>query len=571
MPISMGEQIVTRCEASGRLGMVTAKHPLVAELGLRVMQRGGNAIDAAVAMGFATGVAEPLMSGLGGGGFMTIHTADGRDAVVDYQVRAPLAAREDLYELTPAFHADAQGFVGVKDDANYSGHRAVAVPGLTSGLCTALAQFGTRPLPELLDGAISLAEEGYPVTWYTTLTLASNLALLRRFPATAATFLNDGLPFTAGAEEPVRFRQPQLAHTLRRIADEGPAGFYTGPTARAIADEMERGGGLIGEADLARYAAKVVEPYVGEYRGRRFICLPAPASGAILLEDVQILDGFDLPSMGHNSVEALHLRIEAMRRGHADRLAVLGDPEVQEVPWQGLTSRAYAEARRASIRLDRHLDGEPGDPWAFSASLRHAIVPSLEGDGGCTTHFSALDAAGNAAAVTQTLTSGWGSGVTVPGAGILLNNAMTLFDPRPGAANSIAAGKRPASSMAHTIVLEHGEAVLIAGAPGGRRILDTVTQVLLNVLDDALGVQEAVSAPLVDTSEPARTGIDRRIREQTRERLAAMGHSFVVREPGFQPRYFASPSAISRDLSTGAMHGGADPYAQGVAAGLDGA
>ncbi len=566
---STTDRVVTRTEASGHGGMVTAKHAAAADAGLAVLREGGNAVDAAVAMAFATGVAEPMMSGLGGGGFMTIRMAGGREAVVDYQVRAPLAAHDRMYELTPAFRADAQGFVGVRDDANYSGPCAAAVPGLVSGLATAAAAFGTRPLQRLLEPAIALAEEGIPIEWPLTLSQSVNLALLQRFPATAATYLQSGLPQKPGTETPARFRQPDLGATLRRIASAGPDGFYRGPFARALAEEVARAGGFLAEEDLRRYEAKIVEPLVGSYRGDRLLALNGPASGAMLLETFNILEGWPLGALGFNTLETLHLTIEAMRRSHADRLAYLGDPEFQAVPWEGLISKAYAETRRATIDRERLLAAKPGDPWSFAAAARPAAATAggAAGNDAHTTHLSAVDAAGNAVAVTQTLTSAWGSGVTVPGTGVLLNNAMTLFDPRPGAANSIAPWKRPASSMAHTIVVRDGEVVLLAGTPGGRRILDTVCQVLLNVLDHGRGIQAAVSGPFIDTSAPE-TGIDERIDPAVRSGLLSRGHTLIARHPDFHPGYFARPAGISRDPAGGELRGGADPYAHGVASGF---
>ncbi|HEY7295935.1 MAG TPA: gamma-glutamyltransferase [Dehalococcoidia bacterium] len=562
---STTKRTVTRTEARGTGGIVTAKHSAVAEAGLRVLRDGGNAVDAAVAMCFATGVAEPMMSGLGGGGFMTVRMADGREAVIDYQVRAPLAAHETMYELTPDFHADAQGFVGVKDDANYSGPRAAAVPGLVSGLATARDRFGTRSLAALLEPAIALAEEGVEVEWPLTLSLATNLKLLQRFPASAAIFLNEGRPWAPGIEAPVLLRQPELAATLRRIAQAGPDGFYRGETARAIAAAMEQAGGHIGEADLAQYQAKVVEPLTGSYRGDRVVALPAPASGALQLETLNILEGWELGRLGFNSVEALHLTIEAMRRSHADRLEFLGDPEVRDVPWSVLTGKPYAAARRGTIDERRHSEATPGNLLAFAGAA--AVAAGHHGPEAHTTHLSAVDARGNAVAVTQTLTSAWGCGVTVPGTGVLLNNAMTLFDPRPGTANSIAPRKRPASSMAQAIVVRNGEAVLVAGAPGGRRILDTVTQVLLSVLDHGRGIQDAVSGPFIDTSA-AETGIDERIDPAVIAALEERGHRFLLRRPDFHPGHFARPAGITRDPRSGELRGGADPYAHGVASGF---
>jgi len=566
---STAARVVTRTEACGTGGMVTAKHAAAADAGLSVLRAGGNAVDAAVAMAFATGVAEPMMSGLGGGGFMTIRMADGREAIVDYQVRAPLAAHETMYELTPAFHADAQGFVGVKDDANYSGPCAAAVPGLVSGLAAAAIRFGTRKLDELIAPAIALAEEGIVVEWPLTLLQAGQLELLQRFPATAAAYLQNGRPLKTGVESPEYFRQPDLAATLRLIAVEGPDGFYRGTTARAIAAEMERAGGYISEEDLRSYEAKLVAPLIGSYRGDRLVALNGPASGAMLLETCNILEGWRLGEIGYNSLQALHLTIEAMRRSHADRLTFLGDPEFQDVPWEGLISKAYAGTRRMTIDPERLLPASPGDPWAFTRAGRSTTPMSVRAVGrdDHTTHLSAIDSAGNAVAVTQTLTSAWGCGVTVPGTGVLLNNAMTLFDPRPGAVNSIAPWKRPASSMAHTIVVLDGEVVMLAGAPGGRRILDTVTQVLLNVLDHRRGIQDAVSGPFIDTSA-AETGIDERVDPDVRAGLQSRGHTLILRRPDFTPTFFARPAGITRDPRSGELRGGADPYAHGVASGF---
>ncbi|HLZ70439.1 MAG TPA: gamma-glutamyltransferase [Dehalococcoidia bacterium] len=564
---STTSRVVTRTEARGTGGMVTAKHAAVAEAGLRVLRDGGNAVDAAVAMCFATGVAEPMMSGLGGGGFMTVRLADGREAVVDYQVRAPLAAHETMYELTPDFHADAQGFVGVKDDANYSGPRAAAVPGLASGLAAARDRFGTRPLAALLEPAIALAEEGVEVEWPLTLSLAVNLKLLQRFPASAAIFLDEGRPWAPAAAAPVLLRQPELAATLRRIAAEGPDGFYRGPTARAITAEMERASGHISEADLAQYQAKVIEPLTGSYRGDRIVALPGPASGALQLETLNILEGWQLGALGFNSAETLHLTIEAMRRSHADRLEYLGDPEVRDVPWAVLTGKPYAAVRRTTIDARRHTEATPGDLLTIAGAGAAVAPAGNHGPEAHTTHLSAVDRRGNAVAVTQTLTSAWGCGVAVPGTGVLLNNAMTLFDPRPGTANSIAPRKRPASSMAHAIVVRDGEVVLVAGAPGGRRILDTVTQVLLSVLDHGRGIQDAVSGPFIDSSA-AETGIDERVDPAVIAELERRGHRFVLRRADFHPGHFARPAGITRQPHTGELRGGADPYAHGVASGF---
>lgn len=564
-PVSETQPRIARTEARAAQAMVTAKHPLVARLGLDVLRQGGNAVDAAVAMAFAIGVVEPQMSGLGGGGFMTVCMAGGSQAVIDYFARAPGASSAGMYELSADFRPDRLGFTGVRDNANAVGARSIAVPGLVSGLTTALTRYGSRPLAQLVHPAIELAERGYAATWQTLIMQASGLSLLRRYPATAETFLDAGMPYVPGDGPPPLIRQPRLAETLRQVTASGADGFYRGPVAAAITRTVQRAGGLLSEEDLGRYQAKVVEPFFADYRGRRLVAIPGASGGTTLLEILNILQGYDLAACGHNRTQTLHLLIEAARRGHADRLTFLGDPEQVDVPWSTLLSPEYAATRRATIDAERHTSAVIGDPWRCATETGRAARPATEGDGGCTTHLAAIDAAGNAVAVTQTLTSLWGSGVTSAETGVLLNNTMNLFNPQPGNANSVAPWKRPASSMAHVVALEYGVPTVVVGAPGGRRIMDTVLQVLLNVLDFGLGVQDAVAAPLVDTTGPE-TYIDPRIPEAVRTELAGMGHQLELREREFFPGHYARPAAILRSTD-GLLHGGADPWDVGVAAG----
>jgi gamma-glutamyltranspeptidase/glutathione hydrolase len=560
------KRLVRMNEVVAHEGMVTARHPLAGRIGAEVLREGGNAIDATIAMAFASGVVEPMMSGPGGGGWMTIAWQGGRHpTVVMFQSSAPRRARPDLYTLTPAFRADSQGFVGIQDDANLVGHQAVGVPGDVAGLTYAAEHYASLPLRRLVEPAIELAEGGFPVTWYLSLTMGLGMRLLRQFPATSREFLQDGAPYGVTREREILFRQPQLANTLRRIAADGADGFYKGPVARALTEEMARGGGLIDEQDLADYQPFETRPLVGSYRGFEVLGLPAPASGPFLLEALNILEGLELGTLGRESPRALHLAIEAMRHAHADRLAFLGDPRFEPVPEQGLISKEYAIQRRIAGDPIRHVEAQPGSPWLFQRDSQPVMPkPAIElVDSGHTTSITAVDRYGTAVALTQSLVSMWGSGVVVPGTGVLLNNAMTLFDPRPGMYNSIQAGKLPASSNAHTIVVCDGQPMAAIAAPGGRRILDTCTQVVLGLLEFGMGMQEAVDAPLVDTSEPGSTQIDERIPLEVRNELERMGHSLAVRERDFLPSHFARPAGILRDPLTGDLHGGADPYAEG--------
>lgn len=555
---------IARREIVAEHGIVAAKHPAAAAAGLQVLQEGGNAVDAAVTAAFAVGVAEPWMSGIGGGGFMTIHLATGEDAVIDYFGRAPQAASAGMFDLLPGARPDHLGFTGVRDDANTVGHRAVAVPGTVAGLSLALERYGTISLARALQPAIELARDGFVVEWHHALVLALSRALLTRYPATAAIFLQpSGEVHAPGYDEPALLRQPELAETLKRIAAEGPAGFYRGSVARAIVEEQARHGGLMTLDDLADYRAEVLSPLAVPYRDFTVLHIPGGAGGVTVAAALNVLAGYDLAWLGHNSARALHLTIEASRRAFADRMAYVADPRQTDVPLAALVSSGYADRRRGEIADDRATAGvRPGDPTGTGAA---PPAVALEGDGGCTTHLATIDRAGNAVALTQTLTSLFGSFVTAPGAGILLNNAMNLFDPRPGHANSIAPLKRPASSMAHMVALRNGSAALTVGAPGGRRIMDTCLQVFLNMAEYGMSIQEACAAPLIDSSGPE-TLVDDRIPASVREQLSAMGHRIAPRPATFWPRYFASPTGIQVGPD-GALRGGADPFGYGVAAG----
>lgn len=557
---------ITRREIAAREGIVAAKHPAAAAAGLRVLQEGGNAVDAAVTTAFAVGVAEPWMSGLGGGGFMTIHLASGEDVVIDYFGRAPQAAHAGMFALLPSARPDHLGFTGVREDANNVGHRAVAVPGTVAGLALALERYGTISLARALQPAIELARDGFEVAWHHTLVLAVSRGLLARFPATAAIFLQpSGEVYAPGYDEPVFLRQPDLAATLERVAAEGPAGFYRGAVARAIVEEQARHGGIMTLDDLAMYEAEVVAPLAVPYRDLTVLHIPGGAGGVTVAAALNMLAGFDLARLGHNSPSALHLTIEASRRAFADRMAFVADPRHTDVPLAGLVSASYADQRRGEIATGRATpEIRHGNP-SGAGEQQSPVVSALEGSGGCTTHLATIDRAGNAVALTQTLTSLFGSFVTVPGTGVLLNNAMNLFDPRPGRANSIAPLKRPASSMAHMVALRDGRVTFTVGAPGGRRIMDTCLQVFLNMAEYGLSIQAACSAPLIDSSGPE-TLVDDRIPVGVRDELVAMGHRIAARPATFWPRYFASPTGI-QVAPDGTLRGGADPFGYGVATG----
>jgi gamma-glutamyltranspeptidase / glutathione hydrolase len=545
--------------------MVAAKHPWAVDAALDVLQRGGNAVDAAVTVAFSIAVLEPWMSGLAGGGFMTVQMASGERAVIDFFSRAPAAARPDLYALTESFSTTGVGFGGVKDEANAYGPLSVATPGMVRGMALALERFGSRELAETIAPAIRFAEEGFPVDWYEGMLIASQQGVISRDPETSRIFLADGLPPAPLFGRPTpKLVQADLAGTLRRIAREGADEFYRGEVARRIADHVQSLGGILSVDDLAEYRPTVVAPLVLPYRDVELILLGYQAGGTTIGEALRILDGFDLASQGHNSASALHLIAEASRRGTADRLAYLGDPDCVTVDWERLTSAEYAAGRRADIDVRRA--SKPG-PGPGIGSSRHVVgAGGGSADEGCTTHFSVVDSAGNMVAVTQTLTLIFGSAITVPGTGVLLNDNMNLFDPRPGQPNSVGPRKRPASSMAHVIAVRDGRPFLAVGAPGGRRIMDTCLQMTLDVVDYGMDIQSACGSALIDASG-SELLVDDRLPQRTRDTLREMGHDVVDAAVSFSPRHFASPTGVMVNLENGLRLGGADPFGYGIAAG----
>lgn len=554
---------ISRDLAVSRNTMVAAKHPWAVYAALDALDRGGNAVDAAVTAAFAVGVVEPWMSGIGGGGFMTIQMADGRRAVVDYFARAPLAARPDMYEPTEDYRADGVGFRGIKDQANAYGPLSVAVPGMVAGMAIALERFGTISLGTAVAPAVDFAERGFPVDWYRGMLIGSQQAIISRDPETARIFLKNGAPPAPLFGEALpALPQPDLASTLRQIAEHGPDGFYRGEVAERIAEHLQRQGGILDTTDLAKYQALVVDPLALTYRDAELLLLPYQAGGITIGEALNILDGMDLRSTGFNSAASLHRIAEASRRGYADRFAYVGDPDFVEVDWDRLASKAYAAERRAEIDLTRASQPKPGTDIAWSAGTPGTPTS----DGGCTTHLSVVDREGNMVSLTQTLTLIFGSAMTAPGTGVLLNDSMNLFDPLPGRANSIAPWKRPASSMAHLIAVRDGVPVLAVGAPGGRRIMDTCLQMVLDVLEFDLDIQSACGAPLIDCAG-SELLVDDRLPICTRETLRAMGHNVVDVEVSFSPRGFASPTGVTVDPATGLRSGGADPFGAGIAAG----
>ena len=462
--------------APSRGGMVVSSHYLASEAGSEILQKGGNAVDAAVATAFALAVTLPSAGNIGGGGFLVYHGADGEVTTFNFREKAPLAATERMY-----LNENGE----VRDNSNHVGLLAVGVPGTVAGMWMAHQRLGRLPWEALVEPAIRLAEDGMPSTWAMQGWLESLPGRVGPlYDGTRDAFLKNGAELYEPGET---FRQPDLAETLRRIQRDGHDGFYGGETAKLLAGFMAEHGGLITEEDLARYEAEEAPAIRGSYRGYDIYSMPPPSSGGVaLVEMLNILEGYDLAEVGHNSALYLHLLTESMRRAYADRALYLGDPNFnQDMPIGRLTSKEYASQLRSSI--DVNLASE-SDSSAFNG----AFLSESE----ATTHYSVVDGEGSAVAVTYTLEYGYGSSIVVPGAGFLLNNELGDFNAVPGRTNSrgsigtppnlVAPEKRPLSSMTPTIVARDGRPVVAIGSPGGRTIINTTLQVVLNVIDHGM-------------------------------------------------------------------------------------
>ena len=468
----------------GDAGMVATQNPYASAVGARILEQGGNAVDAAVAIGFTLAVTYPRAGNLGGGGFMLVHKADdGETVAVDYRENAPLKASRHMY-------LDENGEV---DQAKaFFSHLASGVPGTVAGMWYAHQRFGSLPWKQVVQPAVDLARDGIEVSYDKAVLFATQRERLCRNAATCKYFFReDGAPHEAGD----RLVQADLAHTLELIAERGARGFYEGETAQKIVDEMARGGGLVDQESLAAYEVQVHEPLQGDYRGWTVVTMPPPSSGGVhVLQMLNILERFDVTAMGPESADNVHLLAEAARLAYADRSKHLGDPDYYEVPVEWLTGKAYGRQLAGTIDLQR---ARP------SSEVLPGVPPANESPD--TTHYSVIDRHGNAVANTYTLNFTFGSGVSVDGAGFLLNNEMADFVARPdrpnafgllgGEANAIEPGKRPLSSMTPTLLFGADGSVIATGSMGGSRIIMGVLQTIVNIVDHGMNIAEAAAAP----------------------------------------------------------------------------
>lgn len=533
--------------------MVVSTNSYASEVGVQILKEGGNAVDAAVAVGFALAVVHPAAGNIGGGGFMVIHNAKaGGETTIDYREMAPEAAHRDMY-------VDAEG--KIIEGLSTAGYVASGIPGSVAGMHLAWKTFGSLDWDDLVDPAIKLARQGFVVSHSLSQSLKNEktVKLLSRFPETRRIFLRDGKSY----EEGEVFKQPELARTLELIAEKGAEAFYEGKIAQRIAQDMKEHGGLITLEDLKAYEPKVREPVRGLYRGYEIVSMGPPSSGGVILvEMLNMIERYPLANLGFNSSETLHLKTEVMRRAFADRAAFLGDPDFVEIPVKGLTSKQYARQWTQSI------DGD----YAYPSSVLSAGGPSGF-ESTQTTHYSVVDEMGNAVATTTTINGAYGSGVTIEGAGFLMNNEMDDFTSKPGVpnmfgliqgeANAIAPRKRPLSAMTPTIVKRDGKVFMVLGSPGGPTIINTVFQIILNVIDHGFDIQEAVDAPrihhqwLPDQIVVEKNGLVKDVEWAIQRK----GHKIEYRES------LGDAHSILIDPKTGVRLGAADPRSDSKASG----
>jgi gamma-glutamyltranspeptidase / glutathione hydrolase len=570
------EWIIDKTEAVGTEGMVTAMQPLAAEAGAEILKRGGNAIDAAVAIAFAIGVVEPFMSGVGGIAFLVYRDAKtGETICFDGSAILPRAITPEHFELlAPDQRGGMYGWRATKGDANNTGWLTPGVPGTPDLLWQAHQRFGSLPWAELLQPAIGLAEEGFDVNHYISLMMSANYERLSLFPESRKTFIKpSGAPYVPsgggkaeGGRDADLLRQPDLARTLKLIASEGAETVYRGEIARMIADDMAANGGLITMEDLAAHETVIREPGSITYRGHQILAQLENTGNPTVLEALQILEGFDLSSLEYQSPEAVHLIVEAMRRSFTDRLRHLGDAALMDVPMAGLLSTDYAAERRATIDPGKATpDATHGDPWPFDPASGKVAERSGSIADGNTTHINVIDKDRNMVSLTSTLGQLFGSGVVIKGTGITLNNATTWFDPEPGAVASIGPGKRTMSAASPILVLKDGAPYATIGSPGGRRVITAIYQIVVNLLDFGLGVQASISAPRTHTEGPA-TEISTRFPAATIEGLEKMGHKVVRREDTLAATHFARPSGIVVDGDE--LRAGVHPWTPATSVGI---
>ncbi|MBY0122988.1 gamma-glutamyltransferase [Bacillus sp. S/N-304-OC-R1] len=542
--------------AVGKNGMVATAHPVASKIGAEVLEKGGNAIDAAVAIQFALNVVEPMMSGIGGGGFMMVYDGKTKETtIINSRERAPQGA-------TPNMFLDKYGNP-IPFAERSTGGKAVGVPGTLKGLEKALEKWGTRPMEQLIHPAITLAEKGFPIDSVLAEAIEENKEMLSR-TAAKNVFLPKGKPLREGDT----LVQKDLAKSFKLIRSKGTDAFYKGPIAEAIAGTVQEFGGSMTAGDLKKYHVTIDKPIWGDYQGYQIASMPPPSSGGVfLLQMLQILDGFHLSQYDVKSWQKYHLLAETMHLAYADRAAYAGDPEFVNVPLKGLLHPEYIKERQRLISLNGvNQNPAAGNPWKYETVSANYGVKQQPNDRkyGETTHFSVTDKWGNVVSYTTTIEQLFGTGIMVPGYGILLNNELTDFDAIPGGANEVQPNKRPLSSMTPTIVFKDGKPVLTVGSPGGPTIITSVLQTILHAIEYDLELKAAVEEPRIYTNNMNSYRYESGIPKNVLSRLNSMGHNF-----GSEPVTIGNVQSIYIDHKNGLFKGVADSSRNGAAIGIN--
>jgi len=543
--------VLTKATPLATRGLVTAEHPAGAEIGAAILERGGNAVDAAVAMAFAMPVVEPFMSTIAGAGTMLVHVAKtGETVCLDFNGNAPMAAHASVYKIIGGIATYALfAWPRVEDDANVYGYKSVAVPGSVAGLALALERYGTMTLKDVVAPAVRLARDGFIADWYQALNTAKYLEEISAFPETARIHLRNGRSVyrPPSMEAGDRVTNKDLAASMELIGREGPDAFYRGAIAQAIHNDMAANGGFITKDDLAAYQVRVVEPLRGRYRDLDLAFSPGATGGTTALEILNIMEQFPASACGFDTAAGLHVRGEAVRHAFADRFRSIGDPQVVGDGFQVLASKDYAKEAARDIRR---------------GGMKPAGRTRPSND--CTTHISVVDKSRNMVALTHTAVSLWGARVVVPGTGILLNNGMIWFDPEPGKPNSVAPGKRGMVNMVPVLGFKKGKPYLALGAPGGRKIIGAIPQVLANLVDAKSSLQAAIDAPRLH-HEGSGLEVDDRVGEKNLDALRKRGHKVVPKTETYASLNFARPVGVR--ITPKGLEAGLDSFGAAAAAG----
>ena len=566
---------VNKEEVVAENGIVTTALPLSAEAGLSILKSGGNAIDAAVAIGFCNIVQEPYMASIGGMGYMLIHLAEeGRTIGVDFNGRAPKGTTDDMYEvLGPSTGAGYKTF-DVVDDANNTGPLSATVPATCAGFCEAHSRFGTLPFEQVLEPAIHLASKGFEANWYLTMSAANMYDTFNSDSHLSSIWLPGGKVPASHPKPGTKIIQKDLADLLKKLAAHGRDAMYSGEVADAIDEHMKKNGGVLSKQDLSDYHPIIAEPAQTTFKGHSINVVRTPSGGITNLQTLNILDQFDLKAMGHNSVDYLHTFMMAARHAFADRFGYLGDWEHSNVPLSGLLSAGYAKEIAKEVRtptfeirnlgqrepLVQFMESPIHNPWEHEKSQKVPVPshPAMDTNNEDTTHINVVDKDRNAVSCTHT--GVFAKGLNPAGTGVALVGGMGWFIPKPGYPNSMAPWKRPMNNMSPFMVLKNNRPVLLEGAPGARRIMNRNAQVVLNVILFGMSPQEAIVQPVIDVSG-SKTYVDSRMPESTIKALVSLGHDIELLEEEPAPTgYFARPSAIQVDYERNLLRAGVDSF-----------